>query len=261
MSSGMIGRAIAGVGGFCGLLAISLPTTSVFRYADDGTALAFLIVCLAATSYVPADLDNRRLDRLAALAGAAAFGFFLVIPATAGFDKFGYLRAGAWLGICTVLVPLGALYAWSKEGHAQPATPAAMDSSKLLSVLGIVLAVIGIWLPAEGSDPTYWNLSSSGHALGLLMLIAAALNVAFVGGLFSGVPNAGSIGMLVAGAAFGIFEFAFVGDMLNDFGSLGSGGWLEAFGGLFLLVGVLRSHAAAYRSKTPEVAVPIPGAL
>ena len=95
MAGGMIGRAIAGVGAFCGLLGISLEAGAGFRYADDGTMLAFLIVCMALTSYVPADLPNRRLDRIAALAGAAAFGFFLVFPSTAAFDSLGYLDAGA----------------------------------------------------------------------------------------------------------------------------------------------------------------------
>ena len=136
----------------------------------------------------------------------------------------------------------------------------AWDSSKLLSVLGIVLAVIGIWFEPSSSGFTYWNASSSGHALGLLMLIAAALNIAFLGGLFSQVRMAGSIGMLVAGASFGIFEFAFVGSMLNDFGWLGTGGWLEALGGLFLLVGVMRAHAAAHRPSASNAGVPATGA-
>ncbi len=256
MSIAMVGRAIAGVGGFCGLLAIALATTTSFRFADDGTALAFLITCIALTSYVPAELDNRRLDRLAALAGAAAFGFYLFIPAALGFDHFGYLRSGAWLGLCTVLVPIGALYAWSKEGHVRPAPPPARDGSALLAVLGLVLALIGVWLPAESDGVSYWDLSFSGHALGLLMLLAIALNIGFIGGLFSSIPSAGSVGLLVAAASFGLFGFEFIGNALNDFGALGSGGWLEGFAALFLLWGVMRSHAAAYRATASDAGVP-----
>jgi len=58
MWTSLVGRGAILVGLICGLLAVSLPFVSQggSRYADDGTAAAFLIVLLALTSWFPAEV-------------------------------------------------------------------------------------------------------------------------------------------------------------------------------------------------------------
>ena len=90
------------VGIVTGLLAVGLPYTTGSRYLDDGTQFAFLVILLSLASWLPADVGP---PLFGAAAGAAAFGFYLFIPSTAAFDSFGYLDSGAWLGLCTVLIP------------------------------------------------------------------------------------------------------------------------------------------------------------
>ncbi len=116
MSVGFLGRAIAYVGIILGLLAIGLPLISdgdlTTRYLDDGTTFAFLILALSYASYLPAEIGR---DLPAAAVGAAAFGFYLWYPAYLAFDRLGLLGAGGWLGICTVLIPIGWLIVRSAE--------------------------------------------------------------------------------------------------------------------------------------------------
>ncbi len=242
MSVRMMGRALVGVGLVIGLLATSLPVASGARYADDGTALAFLIICLSLSSWVPAELGNPMLDRLAAVLGSAAFGFFLFVPARFAFDQLGYLGSGAWLGLCTVLIPIGTLIAWSKEDGLE--NPALKGQAAFLPAAGLILALVGVWLPigGRGDDTSYWDLSSSGHALGLLTLLVIVLNIAVLGGLFRAVPS--GTGLLLAAVSFGLFNAAMILSVLNDFGALGAGGWIEAIGGIFLLVGVARAQVS-----------------
>jgi hypothetical protein len=189
VSRALVGRAIALAGIVAGLLAIGLalisPETADLspRYVDDGTIFAFLVTTLAVASYLPAEIGR---DEAAAAVGTAAFGFFLHIPAIFAFGDLDLLGAGTWLGVCAGLIPIGALAVWAVErgehAAAEPsrADPATRNSAAILAIAGLALILAGIWLPADTSDTSYWNLSSSGHALGLLMLLAVALNIVLV---------------------------------------------------------------------------------
>jgi len=113
MSTAFLGRGLVLAGIVAGILAVSLPFAGETRYVDDGTTAAFLIVLLSFTSLLPAEIGR---DLVAAAAGSAAFGFFLVIPSIYAFDSFGSLESGAWLGVCTALIPLGALVVFAADG-------------------------------------------------------------------------------------------------------------------------------------------------
>ena len=112
MSAALLGRGLVLAGIVAGLLAVSLPFAAETRYVDDGTTAAFLIVLLSFTSLLPAEIGR---DLVAAAAGSAAFGFFLVIPSIYAFDSLGSLESGAWLGVCTALIPLGALVVFAQK--------------------------------------------------------------------------------------------------------------------------------------------------
>jgi hypothetical protein len=262
MSAGMVGRAISGVGVVVGLLAVSLPFLTVTdpgsgvtlssRYVDDGTIAAFLIVLLSFASYVAANLAERHLDLITAAGGSAAFGFFLFAPAGLAFDRLGFLGSGAWLGLCSVLIPIGALIAWAAErppDAAPPprtAGPPAIGPALILAVGGLVLGFIAIWLPVESGGNSFWNLSSSGHALGILLLLLVLLSAGLVAAsVLRPAPATGEVTLLVVSATFGLLVFEWVADAFDELGSLGSGGWIAAIGGLLLIVGVAGLRVAA----------------
>ena len=242
----LLGRAIAITGIVSGLLAIGLPFASGSRYVDDGTTLAFLLVLLSFASWLPAEIGR---DALGAAGGAATFGFFLFVPALASFDHLGDLGAGAWLGLCTALIPIGAFVSWAgRRGSGEPA-PARRFARPLglpLAFAGLVLAVVGIWLDAASEAGSYWNLSSSGHAVGILMLLLVVLNAGLLAApTFAPSANVGNLDLLVAAATFGFVEVGVISTAFGNFGSLGAGGWLEGCAGALLLIGVVKLRGAA----------------
>jgi hypothetical protein len=222
------------VGLTCGLLAVSLPFVSEgsSRYVDDGTAAAFLIVLLSLSSWFPAEVGTARLG---IALGAAAFGFFLFVPAVFAFDELGSLGSSGWLGLCTVLIPVGVIF-------AEPAEPPARGRGfgEAIGLLGIVLLLVGIWLPFESGGPSAWNESSSGHALGLLMLLLGVLNAVLVV-----APGLEDLRLLTAAATFGLLAAPVIISAFDQFGTLGAGAWLEACAGVVILVGAGGSPAVA----------------
>jgi hypothetical protein len=107
------------------------------------------------------------------------------------------------------------------------------------------LAVAGVWLDVADGGPTYWNASSSGHALGILTLLLVALNVLLLAAP-AGVPavQVANLDVLVGAATIGFVEAGVVSTAFESFGSLGAGAWLEACAGVFLLAGLPRLRAA-----------------
>jgi hypothetical protein len=107
------------------------------------------------------------------------------------------------------------------------------DPRVLVSLAAVALLIGGIWLPvADDRGVTFWNLSFSGHALGLLILLVALLNAVLV----VAAPRLALMRVTVAAATFGLVVALVVGTAFEDLGTLGSGAWLEACAGLLLLV-------------------------
>jgi hypothetical protein len=246
MYTSLVGRGAILIGLICGLLAISLPFVSSggSRYVDDGTTAAFLIVLLSLSSWFPAEVGTARL---CVTLGGAAFGFFLFVPALFAFDELGSLGAGGWLGLCTVLIPVGVIF-------AEPLAPSTRDRGlgDALGLLGIALLLIGIWLPFESGGPSAWNESSSGHALGLLMLLFAVLDAVLLV-----APGLADLQLLTAAATFGLLGAAVIISAFDRLGTLGAGAWLEACAGVLILVGAtgppaLARYAPASLSQSPR---------
>jgi hypothetical protein len=251
MSTWFLGRGLVLAGIVAGLLAVSLPFAGETRYVDDGTTAAFLIVLLSFTSLLPAEIGR---DLVAAAAGSAAFGFFLVIPSIYAFDSFGSLESGAWLGLCTGLIPLGALVVFAAEGTAAKAPAIDRTPGLLVATIGLILVAAGIWLDLGRDGPTYWNASSSGHAVGLLLIV---LVLADAGLLASAAHSSARVAQLVvpaASATFGFTVFAVVAGAFDDFGTLGAGAWIEAAGGVLLLGGVVLPRLGRSRAPAPTAA-------
>jgi hypothetical protein len=231
-----------------GLLAVSLPFADDSRYVDDGTTAAFLITLLALSSLLPADIGH---DLPAACAGSAAFGFLLIGPASQAFDSLGRLGAGAWLGLCTVLVPIGALVVLAADG---PVAAIGRGPGLLVGTVGMVLVVVGIWLDFASIGPTYWNLSSSGHVVGLLLIIFVVANAVLIAAAVHSPLRVGAASMLVVSTTFGFTAFAVIDFAFGGFNYVGAGGWVEAAGGTLLLGGVVLPALFRPGSPTPTPA-------
>ena len=254
MSASLGGRALAAVGVIAGLLAVALDLlssgASTARYLDHGAVAAFLIALLSFASYLPAEVG---FDTAAAAAGSAAFGFYLFVPGLFAFNQLGALGAAAWLGLATVLVPIGwaIVRALEREPRAAPSPPATSaellrDPIRAQAFAGLAMIVAGIWLPAASGGATYWDGSSSGHALGLLMLLAVIANLAV---LAPGIAVAQDTGLLLAAGTFGLVEAELVESAFDHLGSIGVGGWLEAAGGLLLIASVVAVRLGAARPR------------
>jgi hypothetical protein len=246
MNQALVGRGIAAVGVVLGFVAIFVDFISVngstLKYSDDGTILAFLLVSLILTAILMAANSAGRdgLDAAAAVAGSTAFGFYLFIPAGLGFNHFDYVATGGWLGVCTVLIPLGLWY--SLASRPRPVTRPGMELV-VPAILGRILCLIAIWLTAEPDlGKSYWNLVDEGRALPALMLLlvigGAALGMAttFVAGTRVTADGA----LILAAVTFGLYAAEVIASAFNTFGSLGAGAWLGSAGALVLLVSVVR---------------------
>jgi hypothetical protein len=249
MSNARAGRAIAGLGVVLGFIAIWLDFASgggvSEGYSDDGTVLAFLLLSLAiaAVFLVGGKVGVEEFDAAAAVAGSAVFGFYLLIPASYGFNHLDVLDTGAWLGICSGLIPLGLWYGASAD--RRPVAPPPPEAAGT-AILGRLLCLIAIWLTAEGGV-SYWNFVDQGRALPALMLLLI-LGGAGLGVLttFGSTSRATAHGFLIVGAVtFGLYEGLLIGDAFGEFGGLDTGSWLGSVGAAILLVGVVRVWSAA----------------
>lgn len=251
MSAAFLGRGLVLAGIVAGLLAVSLPFADDSRYVDDGTTAAFLIVLLSLTSLLPAEIGR---DLPAACAGSAAFGFFLLVPATYAFDSLGRLEAGAWLGLCTALIPIGALVVLAADAATPAPARFASGPGLLLGTTGLLLVATGIWLEfIKGLGPSYWNLSSSGHALGLLLILLVVVDAPLIAAAAHSSARVGHAALLAASATFGLTVFGVVSAAFDGFGALGAGAWVEAAGGTLLLVGIVLPGLIRTRAPAPEV--------
>ncbi|MGD0273748.1 MAG: hypothetical protein ABSB96_08480 [Gaiellaceae bacterium] len=263
MNKAIAGRAIAAVGIGLGLAAIwtdviTVSGRSVLKYADDGTVMAYLLITLivAALLLLAGFAGRRGLDSAAATVGAAALGFLLYIPTGFALYHLGYIGTGGWLGICAVLVPIGAWMAHVAERSSAPARKQPPPQMALPVTLGLVLCLAGIWLPAEHDSDTgntkFWDFGYSGHPIGILMLILIVLVALLVLATVVGaMPAAADAGLVVAGVTFGFAEALVIGNAFNQLGSLRVGAWLIAAGGVILLAGAwwLREAAQAEAQK------------
>jgi hypothetical protein len=238
MTKDLAGRGVSMVGIICGLLAVGLVLFSTgevtARYLDHGVVVAFVIALLAGASYLPAEVG---FDMFGAALGTVAFGFYLYVPAIFAFDHLGTPCPAAWLGLGTILIPIG-LYVVRSAGHAEPTPPMRTTPGSphfALALSGVVLLAVGIWLPVISDHASFWNLSFSGHALGILLLIAVVANAAALLGV--GIFARGTL--LIACATFGLTAAAWLTEAFSHLDSLGSGGWIEAVGGLLLVGGVV----------------------
>jgi hypothetical protein len=233
------------------------------KYSDDGSVLAFLLVALilAAVCLAMTLAGRDDMEAAAAVAGGAAFGFYLFIPASFGFNHFDIVDTGGWLGVCSGLVPLGLWYSLSSRPVTlnRPTPELAVPA-----IVGRICCIVAIWLTVE-LGASYWDLLDQGRALPALMLVlvigGALLGVATSFGRSPTRVTADGV-LILAAVTFGLYGAEPVQAAFNDFGTLDTGAWLGAAGGLVLLLGAanLWSHATGTAStrRRPQPAVAPP---
>jgi hypothetical protein len=251
MTQVLVGRVVAAVGVVAGIVAIWLDIFSEAgiseTYSDDGTTMAYLLVTLllAAACLLSGVAGGPRLDAAAAVAGGAALGLYLFFPAAVAWDHFDALGAGAWLGICSALIPIGAVFASvAGRGWRSPERqPTPIET--LPAIVGVALVFVAIWLNAS-RGVSYWDLSAPGHAIGLVMIVlCAVVAMRIFSTLTWATPLSADAGLALAAVTFGFYETAVVQSAFNDFGSLDAGAWLGAAGAVVLLLGAASLWSAA----------------
>ncbi len=244
-----IGELVALVGVVLGFIAIWTKAVdgSDSKYADDGTVLAVAIIILGlagACLLASLLLGMANLDLTAAVAGAAAFGFLLYQPAAFAFENLNSLAAGAWLGVCAGLIPLGAGAAVLWQRRADAKVP-GLTAGTAVAVVGLLLIVISIWSDIFDAAPiSYWDISASGHALGWLMiLLVAASALLVVATVVTRRGDVADLALIVSGIAAGVAVAEGTHDAFNHLEDMAAGGWLALIGGLVLLVGLIGARA------------------
>ena len=181
------------------------------------------------------------------------------MPAIFAFSHLGTLDAAAWLGLGTLLIPVGWLIVRRAEGHGHGEPLAGASPREPLfavALAGLILIAAGIWLPIVTDGPDLWNASYSGHALGIVALLVVMANAAtLLLPLVSGVRVSANRALMVACASLGFTAAGWL-DAFNHLGRLGTGGWVEAVGGLLLLAGVLAMRLVGARAPRAVAVTP-----
>lgn len=254
----MLGRALAAVGLVCALVAIWVKFAGDRTYWNDGTlgALLLILAILAALMLVGALATNRSVfDVSAGVIGGTLLGLYLWYPAVFAFDQLDVLDAGAWLGVCSALIVIGAVIALGPS-MAAGARPASIGT--LLALVGLGLVLGGIWTKTTDDPGTYWSIPGAGHSLGILMIILVALSAIAVAAAHT--ARAGQdAAFALAGVTLGITVFLPVLAAFDNLGHLRTGAWLAGIGGIVLMVGVLAMRQMA-RADVPAPATAAPPA-
>lgn len=243
MSAALVGRLIAAAGIVAAFLAIWLDVLSVdgfgARYWDLPGILGEVLLaaaCLAALAAL-AGLALRRpaCDLLLGATGAGLFGLYLFIPAGSAFTDWDTLAIGAWLGVGSGLIVIGAglaLSTWRAE------ILAPYFAAVAVAVGGWVLVMAGIWFGIDDEGGSYWNPEGSGRGLGVLFLILLGVwALAAVVSLLTSTTAAPLLSVATALIVLGVALVVPLLSVLSLLDSLRTGAWLPLGGGVLLSVG------------------------
>lgn len=202
--------------------------------------------CLAALA-VLAGLALRRpaFDLLLGATGTGLFGLYLFVPAGSAFSAWDTLAIGAWLGVGSGLIVIGAglaLSTWRAE--SLPPYLAAVA----VAVGGWILVMIGIWCGVGDERGSYWDPEGSGRGLGVLFLIL--LGVWALAAVVTLLTSTTAAPLLTVATALIVLGVALVVPLLSVYllDSLRAGAWLPLGGALLLSVG----SSLALRVSPPE---------
>ena len=270
----MAGRALAALGivfAFLGIwiTAIEVSGFGVTYWDTDGTLGWFLLLlaCLAVLLLVLAFATGKPVyDFALAAVGGVMLGMYLFFPATLAGNRWGWIGTGGWLGICSILVAIGALVAYFSARRDRLAERVVLTQRARtalgVAALGLVIVVVSLFLDVERGREggTYWNVPGGGHSLGYLFLIVIVVTLAaLAAGAAGGVAAGMLVGAVAACVLFALSFYIIVGDAFNQLDNLDIGGWLGFVGGVLAAGGALLAwHETISRQQPPVVPVPAP---
>ena len=233
-----LGRGIAAVGILLGIIAIWIDFGPTSYWTFDGSLAGLLLILQigAVLALIGALMDgSREYDLAYGMIGGVGFGIYLFYPAVFAFDQWDQLDSGAWLGLCSALVFIGATIAtWGSDRPARRPSPVGA----VVAVVGLALVVAGLFPDFVAGQGSYWNITGAGHSFGILMLILVVLvglSIAAAWTQSAGLDSAVLLGGVTLGAGIALpSQSAF-----DHLGDLGTGAWLMGVGCLLVGVGVL----------------------
>jgi hypothetical protein len=254
-----VGRGIAAAGIILGLVAIWVDFGPTSYWSFDGSlgGLLLILELAAILALIGAFATNDRdYDLAYGALGGVGFGIYLFYPAVFAFDQWDQLDAGAWLGLCSALVFIGASIAtWSSDRPLR--RPSGVGAVTALVGLGLVVA--GLFPSFFTESGSYWSITGYGHSFGILIIIVVVLEALAIFAAWSssaGIDSAVLLGGIIFGAAIAIPDQS----AFNHFGELGAGAWLMGIGGLLVAIGVLVMWFMAEEAAPAPAAAPPPAA-
>ena len=243
------GRATAAIGAVLAIVALWLDALvfgpiSTSYWDLDGTFAAFGLgaAVLALIAAASSTTGTYAADGWLCAIGAVLVGFYGWFPAATAFNDWKHTGAGLWLAFAgAILIAVGAAAALLSTG-AVHSTPAGATPPALAAGLGIALVFPSIWLDAE-NGATYWN-GPLGHSLGIVLLILAiAAGLVWAATAFGGVATHGIDAVLTL-ILLGLVAVDPIASAFNQFGDVGTGGWLALAGGILAAGGTWAARGA-----------------
>ena len=244
------GWSIAAAGVVFALVAIWIDSLQGSSYWSDGTTGVFLLILagIAGLALLAEYAGRRQAAGWAFAAGAVLFGFYAFLPVALAFDNWDFLDAGAWLGVAgggLIMIGIATIYAVA----GRPAsTPAGTTSGSLAAAVGVALVFPATFLDSL-AGASYWSFGTSGHALGIVLLVLAIASGLVWAAAVSGTATWG-LDQALTLVLLGLLAVLPVGAAFGDFGSLEAGAWLGlaagvlAAGGTWAARGGQLPHAA-----------------
>jgi hypothetical protein len=255
MQAATLGRLVAAVGvatAFLGiwLNAVDTPEFSVSYWDLDGSLAGVLLALawlagLACTGAVL--VRNSAFDLMLGATGSVLLGLYLFFPAGAAFSQWDTLGRGAWLGVCSALIVIGAAVVLGKSAEE---IVALGKIELIVAAVGWVLVMAGIWLDANVEGGSYLNPADTGQrGVGVLFGILLGLwALATLEAIQTREPTPFALAAAVAFMTFGLAFFIPASAAFDGLGDLRMGAWLPLAGAILLSVGsvlAIRLEAAA----------------
>jgi hypothetical protein len=244
MEAATTGRLVAAVGvatAFLGiwLNAVDTPEFSISYWDLDGTLAGVLLALAWLAGLAGAGalfVRHPAFDVTLGAAGSVLFGLYLFFPAGAAFSQWDTLGRGAWLGVCSGLIVLGAAVALRKSADE---IVALAKIELIVAALGWALVLAGIWLDANVEGGSYFNPADTGQrGVGVLFVILLGLWVlAALAAIKTREPTPFVLAAAVALMTFGLALFIPASAAYRGLGDLRMGTWLPLAGAALLSVG------------------------
>ena len=243
----LVGRVVSAVGVVCGFLGIWLSAIEIGGLGSesywnlDGTLGAYLLILtILCALLLAAAATDAPTDLMLGAVGATLFGTYAFFPAAFATNQWELLGSGAWLGVCSALIPIGVAETTGLGTSPSAGTSGGSPIGRFVAAVGLILVLIALFLTVDRASGTYWSVRGAGHSLGILFLIFIVLGAL---GLGLGLAMRSRPADLAGGAGvfcvLGLALFDPVASAFGDLGDLRAGAWLAFAGAILAAAGTV----------------------